>query len=63
MSNLMYFFMFSNLPVVGAMHGTNTKWVPARKRDMSSSHGWTSSSRGKVGFIENFVVKFVCIEI
>lgn len=37
-----------NLSVVGAMHGRNTKWVPARKRDMSTSHGWTSSSRGKV---------------
>lgn len=55
--------MFSNLSVVGAMHGTDTKWVPAKKRDMSRSHGWTSSSHGdrKVGFIENFVVEVIGI--
>lgn len=50
--------MFSNLSDLGAMDVADPKWVPAKKRDMPRSHGWTSSSHGvrKVGFTEHFVV-------
>lgn len=49
--------MFSNLSV-GAVHGTDARWVPAKKRDLSRTRGVR-----KVGFIENLVVKFKGIEI